>query len=276
MDEDETDGSSKKRKGRKEEEEEGGEGEEGEGETPCQGEGKASSSSKKAKVEKVVTKDEIRAILTKTMRPLRTEVAMVLAWPAIQWVQVDSFGDTLLGGDRGSIAGSKGVDLTVACLLLGDLKRNISTSFAPEPDGASNPFFAKKKSDAGGSTGKLASGRFSFRNGSSRSSSNLTGVDLLAVYLDHGVFRALHNLLGRLESTLVDDEDENSEPSQGAEIGEGIAGRACGSLDCISTLCPATNSSSLILGGGFLRIFHDLAGGPWNQLLCPERLAFQS
>ena len=234
-----------------------------------------SSVSKKTKVEKSITKDEIKNLLTQSMRPLRREVATVLAWSPLQWYQADVNGDSVA---RGSI-NFQGINLNVACLLLGDLKNFLTSTIAPEPDPFANPFFAAKSAKNNGVKGGLLSPTKiqSALNTSGCGRSGLgilDGVDLIAAYLDQGVFLAFHRLLCRLESALVDDEEdeENSPRSQEnrASSNNDIGDEYCWPclrlmLDCISVLCRSDDLVKSSSGRShLLRIFHELGGGPWN------------
>jgi hypothetical protein len=175
-----------------------------------------------------------------SLRPLRPEVALVLAWPALQRVTHDSAGATV-GLDSSANAQDEGGTFTplgfnVVRLLLGDVHRRLSRALAPPKSPFGNMVGAlaaarqaKSAASGGGgggggggsvlggsgpaSGGHGAAASASGGGGGSSSGSGSSddgggggdGDALLALYLRGGVLKSCHGLLGRLELALVDD-----------------------------------------------------------------------
>jgi len=198
-----------------------------------------------AKSKKVAAKAALdeKGVLSKALslsfRPLRPEVALVLAWPVLQRVEHDTAGNTIgllsesqqghhqLPSSSEKEKASAALNFNVVKLLLTDVHAHLSRALAPPKVGFGGnggalaaARQAKLAASGGGASGSnigSTSGNSVFGNNSDAkadstcNSSSLDSNALLALYLNGGVFGSLHGLLGRLELALVDDLHEDDE-----------------------------------------------------------------
>jgi len=177
--------------------------------------------------------------LSQSFRPLRPEVALVLAWPVLQRVEHDTAGNTvgLLSASQQQLPSSseKGnstaaLSFNVARLLLTDVHAHVSRALAPPKVGfgSGGALAAARQAKlaasgsasvaSGGAVGSTSTSSGVGALGNSDAKANSTGSSncldshaLMALYLNGGVFGSLHGLLGRLELALVDDLHDDDE-----------------------------------------------------------------
>ena len=252
-------------------------------------------------------RDAIKSAIARSLRPLRPEVAAVLSWPPVQRVTHDTAGETV-DLDGGPPLDAHVLSLEVATLLLENLHGHLKAALCPPKASAAFVAMAAQhkatsggaaasglgggggggggvgggvSGGGGGGAGGIAGGRGlgggagpgGGGGGGAAAAICMDGDDLMRLYLNQGVFRALGSVLGRLELALLDDlndEDEARARETAVSVGKDDEGNAA-AWPCFDQLlrvvaCLSSAAGDLCATGRgrrlLLRAFHDLAGEP--------------